>query len=97
MRHTYWSAKAKGKPELVGTKRTVISGRYELEDIVNHNSDIKKLMQVGDYVNGKEVYLENGELAVELAEHMPPYELLKDIEIKSIVTKEQFASVEYIF
>lgn len=78
-------------------KRNVhlINGRHTLDDIVSHSSDIKELVQAGDYVNGKEVYLEKGELAVELAEHMPPYALLKDIEIKNIVTKEQFASLEF--
>lgn len=65
--------------------------------IAKHSNNIIDLIECGDYVNGKEVYLENGELAIELAEHMPPYELLKDIDIKSIVTKEQYKSVEYVF
>lgn len=59
-------------------------------NIRKHSKNIIDLIEVGDYVNGKEVYGEDGKLAVELAEHMPPYELLEDMEIKSILTHEQY-------
>lgn len=58
--------------------------------IVNHSKNIIDLIEVGDYVNGKEVYIQDGKLAVELAEHIPPYELLENIEIETILTKEQY-------
>ena len=37
-----------------------------------------------------QVYSEEGKLVVELAEHMPPYKLIEDIENKTILTKEQY-------
>ena len=101
MRYTNWGAKAKGKPELAGTKRTVISGRYELEDIVNHSKNIIDLIEVGDYVNGYKVlnvydnYIEinNPELLYDCI----VYEKVRENNIKSILTKEQYKSVEYVF
>lgn len=68
---------------------------FRIEDterigIVKHSKNIIDLIEVGDYVNGKEVYIQDGKLAVELAEHIPPYELLENIEIETILTKEQY-------
>ena len=60
--------------------------------IVKHSKNIIDLIEVGDYVNGKEVYIQDGKLAIELAEHIPPYELLENIEIETILTKEQYTS-----
>lgn len=72
---------------------------YEYEDIEQFYNDIKlhskilsEVVEVGDYVNGKEVYIQDGKLAVELAEHIPPYELLENIEIETILTKELYKS-----
>ena len=62
----------------------------KIENITRHSFNLIDLIEVGDYVNGKEVYSEDGKLAIELAEHMPPYELLEDMEIKSILTHEQY-------
>lgn len=42
-----------------------------------------------------QVYSEEGKLAVEVAEHMPPYELIEDMEIKTILTKEQYQANRY--
>ena len=64
--------------------------RVEDKNITKHSKNIIDLIELGDYVNGKEVYSEDGKLAIELAEHMPPYELLEDMEIKSILTHEQY-------
>ena len=58
--------------------------------IKNHSKNIIDLIEVGDYVNGKEVYIQDRKLAVELAEHMPPYELLENIEIETILTNELY-------
>lgn len=62
------------------------------EDIVNHSKNLVDLIEVGDIVNGIQVYSEEGKLAVEVAEHMPPYKLIEDMEIKTILTKEQYQS-----
>lgn len=37
-----------------------------------------------------QVYSEEGKLAVEVTEHILPYELIEDMEIKTILTKEQY-------
>ncbi len=71
-------------------------GEYWVEPIfiINHSKNIIDLIEVGDYVNGKlihhtdirknsaYIYYGNGKTFV-------------DYQIKSIVTKEQFASMEY--
>lgn len=71
---------------------------YDEEDIVKHSKNIIDLIEVGDYVNKEKVldifnpmFLEFGKL---------PYIVTKDknyegFEIKSIVTKQQFESIEY--
>ena len=43
-----------------------------------------------------QVYSEEGKLAVEVAEHMPPYKLLENIEIETILTKEQMEANQYV-
>ena len=60
------------------------------DDIVKHSKNIIDLIELGDYVNGKEVCIQDRKLAVELAEHMPPYELLENIEIETILTNELY-------
>lgn len=60
------------------------------ENIKNHSKIISEIIEVGDYVNGKKVYIQDGKLAVELAEHIPPYELLENIDIETILTKGQY-------
>lgn len=97
VRYTYWTAKVKRKPELVGTYRILINGKYELEDIVKHSKNIIDLIEVGDYVNGYKI--------LEIHKNLELYdEIILDIgygmaifndSIKSIVTKEQFANMEY--
>ena len=72
---------------------------HNLNDIVKHSKNIIDLIEVGDYVNGylvsnvdkidnmNVVEWDNGE--------MYSTEIPNDKFIKSIVTKEQFASTEY--
>ena len=62
--------------------------------IVNHSKNIIDLIEVGDYVNGEKVseitknYITVGRITYGI----------KDLKgIKSIVTKEQYKSVEYVF
>ena len=59
-------------------------------DIIKHSPNIIDLIEVGDYVNGEEVIREN-KLFVETSSN--PY--IKNENIKSIVTKEQFKNVMY--
>ena len=69
--------------------------------IVNHSKNIIDLIEVGDYVNGIKVINILPETfgrckSIELANHY----IIKYIDygaIKSIVTSEQFSSVEYVF
>jgi hypothetical protein len=107
VRYTCWGAKAKGKPELAGTKRTVISGRYELEDIIKHSKNIIDLVEKDDYVNG-EIVIEIFEYWENLEDGTKKYcgrkiltanneQYLYETDIKTIVTKEAFKSVEYVF
>lgn len=61
--------------------------------VVKHSKNIIDLIEVGDYVNGHLVLKveEDGFLLVD----DKGYTHLAPINIKSIVTKEQFASMEY--
>lgn len=68
---------------------------WEFIDIPKEKSLIKKasnniidLIEVGDYVNGEKVYQENGHLFV-------GNWWIENKNIKSIVTKEMFESMQY--
>lgn len=79
--------------------------RYKHTAIVKHSKNIIDLIEEGDYVNGDEVvivygYDEDGndydELGIEEVDCDEGYHIpLRNINIKTIVTKEQFASMEY--
>lgn len=60
------------------------------ERIVKHSFNIKELIEEGDIVNGQIVYKEEEGLAVERAERIIPYELIKEMEIEEILTHEQY-------
>ena len=68
------------------------------EDIIKSSPNITDLIEVGDYVNGSKVQ-EIGEGCVEVEEYSGLNNdipcVVKADEIKSIVTKEQFESMEY--
>lgn len=78
---------------------------YE-QKVVKHSNNIIDLIEVGDYVNGKEIipvdYDEDENhnyfdiLGIYCIEDDYAYTMrLTDINIKSVVTKEQFANIEY--
>ena len=75
----------------VTTSQRAISGHRK--DIINASYNIIDLIEVGDYVNGERViniikkhkYLEVSDEEV----------IIDEKDIKSIVTKEQFESMEY--
>jgi len=79
-------------------KRNVhlINGRHTLDDIKTHSPNKLDLVEKGDYVNGYKVcHITGHYVSVESSEK---FELcFEEQDIKSIVTKEQFASVEYVF
>lgn len=65
------------------------------ERILKSSPNIIDLIQVGDYVNGKEIeQIINNELYFETND-MASIISFKEKDIKSIVTKEQFKSMEY--
>ena len=73
------------------------------QHILKHSKNIIDLIEVGDYVNGKEIIIiDNGigglDKSVVYGYKYGENEFLWNIyeeEIKSIVTKEQFKSIEY--
>lgn len=63
--------------------------------IVNHNKIISKIVEVGDYVNGKEVIeVREQEGKIYLMTGYVPQSYIKE-DIKSIVTHEQFEQNSY--
>lgn len=48
------------------------------------------IIEENDIVNGKIVYNESGRLAIELSEYIPPFELLENVDIKTILTHELY-------
>lgn len=67
-------------------------------EIIKHSKNIIDLIEVGDYVNGNRMDIverdENGHVYYLQNCELPS---VNKNEIKSIATKEQFASVEYVF
>lgn len=60
-----------------------------ITEIVKSSPNIIDLIEIGDYVNGNKVTDINGIIYVK------DVGFLEEIEIKSIVTKEQFEAMEY--
>lgn len=75
------------------------------EHIVNHSKNIIDLIEVGDYVNGclvlkhsykPELYVSYVYVGGKVQTTIEDYtNKLEDIEIQTIVTKEQFQAIEY--
>ena len=74
------------------------------DKIVNHSKNIIDLIEVGDYVNGREVkhiamfegFPDYPKLIFVDNKHLIPGETAENKDIKSIVTKEQYNSIEYV-
>lgn len=68
-------------------------------DIVKHSKNIIDLIEVGDYVNGSKVVGKNGNLGELVLREDTGFLYINKgnniSKIKSIVTKEMFASMEY--
>ena len=82
----------------------IVSNRWiGLCCILNHSKNIIDLIEVGDYVNGKEVkhiamfegFPDYPKLIFVDETHLIPSETCENEEIKSILTKGQMASIEY--
>ena len=83
-----------GKDEFGIERELYINKPY----IVKHNEDITKLIEAGDYVNGRKVYQVGYNFQDDYVLKMSGsnYEdFIYPKEIKSIVTKEQFESVSF--
>lgn len=66
----------------------------DFDDIVKHSKNIIDLIEVGDYVNGLYVHMIT-EFGLKIYSNGDIEDILKEDEVKSIVTKEQFANIEY--
>lgn len=76
----------------------------QLKDIVvKHSKNIIDLVEVGDYVNGKEVkqiamfegFPDYPKLIFTDKKYLIPGETIENKDIKTIITKEQMANIEY--
>ena len=63
------------------------------DDIIKSSPNIIDLIEVGDYVNGCMVINKKDD-TIQIIQLIIPFDL-KEKDIKSIVTKEQFESMEY--
>lgn len=99
VRYTWASAKARGDESKSGTTRTVISGRYELEDIAKYADEPFGVLEVGDYVNGHLVIAINPyliEFTIENTAYGCGFEELNgNADIQTILTHEQFEKYMY--
>ena len=69
-------------------------GLHLIENIVKHNKIISEVVEVGDYVNGKLIHkIDKGPNYCYL--YYGNCKTFVSYQIKSIVTHEQFASIEY--
>ena len=77
---------------------SIYQGEYTKENVVKASYDIIDLIEVGDYVNGEivtKVSLDNIECNYIEIGYSYNRKGLRNKDIKSIVTKEQFSSMEY--
>ena len=80
------------------TSQKAISGHRK--DIIKASHNIIDLIEVGDYVNGKQVietyYKSDEKWHLEIVDsRLLTHDELKHVNIQSIVTKEQFESMKY--
>lgn len=72
----------------------------ERDTIIKSSPNIIDLIEVGDYVNGEKVgtTIDTKELAIRNTGliYDKPYNLIKDIDIKSVLTHEQFEAMQYV-
>ena len=74
-----------------------------INDILKHSKQLIDLIEVGDYVNGREVkhiamfegFPDYPKLIFTDKKYLIPGETIENKDIKTILTKEQMASIEY--
>ena len=78
------------------------NNQFTKEDIVKHSKNIINLVEVGDYVNGYKVIsvdydvIDNKTECIELdLNNNYQYNFISTNQIKTIITKKQFSSMEY--
>lgn len=70
-------------------------GTYDKENIIKSSPNIIDLIEVGDYVNGHTVkMIKEDKSKIDIGEG-EDYFWLRNQDIKSIVTKEQFEAMQY--
>lgn len=77
-------------------KKSKTNGYIDYEDVYKKSDNLIDILQVGDYVNGYLVIEKdiNNELRyIDLKDRNMKY--VKYLDIKSILTKEKFSSMEY--
>ena len=65
------------------------------ENIVKHSKNIIDLIEVGDYVNGKEIHEIDENRKRLYSYEKDDYNIILNREIQRVVTKEQFSNIEY--
>ena len=76
---------------------------FQIDKIVKHSKQLIDLIEVGDYVNGREVkhiamfegFPDYPKLNFTDKKYLIPGETIENKDIKTIVTHEQFESIEY--
>ena len=76
---------------------------FQIDKVVNHSKQLIDLIEVGDYVNGREVkhiamfegFPDYPKLIFTDKKYLIPGETIENKDIKTIVTKEQMANIEY--
>ncbi len=68
----------------------------KIDDFLKHSKNIIDLIECGDYVNGYKITDKiSNYLYTEVLKLNGDYKTICDYQIKSIVTKEQFKTIEY--
>lgn len=92
--------------DFLETSNNMIDVHFEedTDQIKNHSKNIIDLIEIGDYVNGSEVtnyYYVGQQKVLVINNEKITYEenenFVSNLAIKSVVTSEQFSSVEYVF
>lgn len=86
----------RGYEKIITTDKNQYETLYEQSEIIKSSPNIIDLIEVGDYVNGYLVIEKdiNNELRyIDLKDRNMKY--VKYLDIKSILTKEQFSCMEY--
>ena len=85
--------------DFLETSNNMIDVHFEedTDQIKNHSKNIIDLIEVGDYVNGKKVYFDKIENRLFVGNDYDNEQFIDKMKINSVVTAEQYKSVEYVF